>query len=175
MEIFIIAAQTADGFIARDANHPAVWTSKEDKKRFVELTKDAGVVVMGSTTFKTLPRPLKERLNVVYSNSLKDEDLNTDPERKCMVTNKKPTDLVEDLARLGYTKIAICGGSEIYSLFMESGLVNKLYLTVEPILFGNGINVFKRPFFEDVRLRLDKSEITEQGSVFLDYSFTSDN
>ncbi len=170
MEIFIIAAQTADGFIARDANHPAVWTSKEDKKRFVELTKDAGVVVMGSTTFKTLPRPLKERLNVVYSNNLKDEDLNTDPERKCMVTNKKPADLVEDLARLGYTKIAICGGSEIYSLFIESGLVNKLYLTVEPLLFGAGIGIFNRSLPASVQLKLDKTEKAEQGTIFLDYT-----
>ncbi|MDQ5912013.1 MAG: hypothetical protein QG568_226 [Patescibacteria group bacterium] len=170
MEIFIIAAQTADGFIARDANHPAVWTSKEDKKRFVELTKDAGVVVMGSTTFKTLPRPLKERLNVVYSNSLKDVDLNTDPERKCMVTNKQPADLVENLAQLGYTKIAICGGSEVYSLFIESGLVDKVYLTVEPILFGSGISVFKRSLSTDIQMKLDKSEVTEQGTVFLDYT-----
>lgn len=170
MEIFIIAAQTADGFIARDANHSATWTSKEDKRRFVQLTKDAGVVVMGSTTFKTLPKPLKERLNVVYSNSLKGEDLNTDPERKCIVTNKKPVDLVEELARLGYTKIAICGGSKIYSLFIESGLVNKLYLTVEPLLFGDGISVFKRSLPTDMQLRLDKSELTEQGTVFLDYT-----
>lgn len=170
MEMFIIAAQTSDGFIARDANHAAVWTSKEDKQRFVRLTKEAGVVVMGSTTFKTLPKPLKERLNVVYSNSMKTEDLNTDPERKCMVTDKKPADLIEELTALGHTKIAVCGGSEIYSLFMESGLVTKLYLTVEPILFGNGIGVFKRPFPTDIKMRLDKSEITEQGTVFLDYT-----
>lgn len=170
MEIFIIAAQTSDGFIARNANHPAIWTSKEDKKRFVELTKDAGVVVMGSTTFKTLPKPLKERLNVVYSNTLKNDDLNTDPERKCIVTNKNPVELVKELTELGYTKLAICGGSEIYSLFMESGLVNKLYLTIEPVLFGNGIGIFKRSLPEDVQLKLDKSETTEQGTIFLDYT-----
>jgi dihydrofolate reductase len=170
MEIFIIAAQTADGFIARDKNHVATWTSKEDKQRFVQLTKDAGVVIMGSTTFKTLPRPLKDRLNVVYSNSLKDAELNTDPERKCIVTSKEPTELIRELAELGYTKMAICGGSEIYSLFIKSGLVSKLYLTIEPILFGNGIGVFKGPFPSDMRMILEKSETTEQGTVFLDYT-----
>jgi dihydrofolate reductase len=106
----------------------------------------------------------------VYSNSLKDEELNTDPERRCMVTNKEPAELVRELAGLGYTKIAICGGAEIYSLFMESGLVHKIYLTVEPILFGNGINLFKKPFPTNTQMKLDKSDTTEQGTVFLDYT-----
>ena len=75
MEVFILAAQTADGFIAKNHTHAATWTSKEDKQRFVELTKDAGVIVMGSTTFKTLPKPLKNRLNVVYSNTIKQTDI----------------------------------------------------------------------------------------------------
>jgi len=67
MNVFIITAISADGFIARDSHHPAVWTSKEDKKRFVEITKRAGVVIMGLNTFRTLPKPLKDRLNIVYS------------------------------------------------------------------------------------------------------------
>jgi len=67
IKAFIVAATTADGFIAKSADHGAYWSSTDDKKRFVELTKRAGVVVMGSTTYKTLPRPLKERVNIVYS------------------------------------------------------------------------------------------------------------
>ena len=56
IKVFIIAAISADGFIAKDTNHPAMWTSKADKKRFIELTKRAGVVIMGATTFKTLEK-----------------------------------------------------------------------------------------------------------------------
>ena len=42
IKAFIIAAVTADGFIAKDAQHsPFNWTSKADKKRFIELTKRA--------------------------------------------------------------------------------------------------------------------------------------
>ena len=35
MKIFIIAALSADGFIAKDARHAATWTSKEDKQFFI--------------------------------------------------------------------------------------------------------------------------------------------
>ena len=69
MKTFIIAAVSADGFIAKDSNHPAFWTSKEDKKNFIELTKRAGVVVMGSKTYETFGRPLKDRKNIVYTKS----------------------------------------------------------------------------------------------------------
>lgn len=170
MEPFILAAQTVDGYIAKDKTHSATWTSKEDKQRFVELTKDAGVVVMGSTTFKTLPKPLKNRLNVIYSNSIKQSDIVFDPERPCLVTSLHPKDLIKELQDRGYTKVAICGGAEIYSLFLESGLVKKIYLTIEPVLFGTGISLFKRQFEHLINLKLDAQNVTEKGTVFLDYS-----
>jgi len=67
MKTFIIAALTADGYIGKNAKHAAMWTSKEDKKRFIEITKRAGVIVMGQNTWQTLGKPLKDRLNIVYS------------------------------------------------------------------------------------------------------------
>src|SRR3990167_7337399 len=106
IKAFLIAAVTADGFIARDEKHSAFWTSKEDKKRFVELTKRAGVVVMGSTTYATLPRALKERTNIVYSRSKSFEGAET--------TQKSPVDLLSDLESRGFKEAAICGGASIY-------------------------------------------------------------
>ncbi len=54
MKVSLLAAITADGFIGRDATHLADWTGKEDKKMFIELTKEAGTIVMGSRTFATI-------------------------------------------------------------------------------------------------------------------------
>ena len=63
-KVFIIAVQTADGFVAKDKSHsPFLWSSKEDKKRFIDITKRAGVVVMGAETFKTFPKPLADRVS----------------------------------------------------------------------------------------------------------------
>lgn len=157
---FIIAAITADGFIARDAHHPAFWTSPEDKKRFIELTKRAGVVVMGSTTFKTLPRPLKERVNIVYSRSKKFEGAET--------TSEDPNVLIERLSAAGYKEIAICGGAEIYNLFLKAKVVRKIYLTVEPIIFGKGVSLFSDEL--NVHLELKSNTATDSGSLLLEYN-----
>ena len=51
-------AITADGKIAKSSDHFPDWTSKEDKKMFVEVTKEHGVVIMGDKTFFTFPKPL---------------------------------------------------------------------------------------------------------------------
>lgn len=172
MELFIIVATSADGFIAKNKEHLSVtWTNKEDKKRFVELSKDAGVVIMGSNTFKTMPKPLKDRLNVVYSKSMTEKDLPpAEVDRPVLITSKTPAELVTELEAKGYTKAAICGGSEIYSLFLESGLVKKIYLTIEPILFGNGITIFKNQLPESLMMKLEKREVLPGGTLFLDYT-----
>lgn len=156
---FIIAAMTADGFIAKDANHPAFWTSKEDKVHFVELTKRAGVVVMGSQTYKTLPRPLSERINIVYSRDKKFEGAE--------MTQDEPRMLLSKLESRGFSELAICGGSQIYNMFMKAKVVDKLYLTVEPLLFGKGVTLFKDDILADLTL-LSESK-TEKGTVFLEY------
>lgn len=164
MNCFIISCLTADGYIGKNSAHAAVWTSQADKKRFIEITKRAGVVVMGQNTWFTLGgKPLKDRLNIVYSPTPL-ENLPPGVE----VTMKSPADLLSELEKRGHKDIAICGGSQIYTMFMKSGLVSKLYLTIEPIVFGDGMRLFKEDM--DFKLKLDKIEHTPEGTVLLDYS-----
>jgi len=158
MKCFIIAAMTADGYIAKASDHPAVWTSKEDKKRFVELTKRAGVVVMGLNTWRTLGKPLKDRTNIVYS---------PDPVEGVETTKKPPAEFLRELEGRGFKEVAICGGTSIYSMFIKSGLVDKLYITVEPILFGDGMRLFNEAV--DLKLKLIDEVRTEGGTLLLEY------
>jgi dihydrofolate reductase len=161
IKTFIIAAVSADGFIAKDENHPAYWTSKEDKARFIELTKRAEVVVMGSTTYQTLKRPLADRTNIVYSRN-KNKNF-----EGAEMTQATPQDLLKDLEARGFREIAICGGSHIYSMFLGAHCVDKIYLTVEPKLFGKGISIFNETVNFD--LKLISSQATESGSLLIEY------
>lgn len=161
MKCFIIAALSADGYIARDEHHPAFWTSKEDKRRFVELTKRAGVVIMGSTTYTTIARPLKDRVNIVYSRSKTFEGVET--------TQEAPHQLLAKLESRGFGEAAICGGSHVYTMFMKAGVVDKLYLTVEPIVFGQGIRLFNEPL-DNYHLKLIGTQQAESGALLLEYS-----
>ncbi|HYF96460.1 MAG TPA: dihydrofolate reductase family protein [Patescibacteria group bacterium] len=145
MKVILIAAVSADGFIAKDSAHTADWTSKEDKKLFVELTKRAGVMIMGRNTYETIGQALPERLNIVYTSRLIDN-----PE--IQTTQEPPEQLVSRLDQEGFSEIALCGGQVIYDLFLNSGVVDEIYLTIEPKLFGHGITLSKT--LNDLNLKL---------------------
>lgn len=152
MKVFIIAAQSADGFIGLDTNHRSLdWRSKADAKFFIERTKEAGVIVMGSATYNTFKirrNPPGRRLIVMSSHpeSIEGEGVE--------VTSESPVELLERLEREGAHEVAISGGATIYKLFLDNNLVDELYLTIEPVLFGTGIPLFKG----EVRARLSLIE-----------------
>lgn len=134
--VFLIAAISADGFIARETEQFADWSSKEDKKLFVELTKDAGVMVMGSTTYNMFPKELPGRKHIVYSRNPKDSS-----SENTVFTNIEPEKLIDELGNEGYKKIAVIGGRQIYDLFLKDNIIDEVYLVVEPYLFGSGVKL----------------------------------
>jgi dihydrofolate reductase len=165
IKTFIIVAQTSDGFIAKNSTHPAVWTSKEDKRRFVDITKRAGVMVMGLNTFQTFPSPLQDRLHIVYS---PDPDaVKNNIEGVVEYTSLTPEELIKNLEARGFSEVAICGGCTIYTMFIKSGLVDTIYLTTEPILFGSGMGIFKEDL--GIKMELVNLDKTEAGTIFTEY------
>lgn len=106
MKTFIIAALTADGFIAKNSSHLANWTSKEDKDFFTKLTKKAGIIVMGLNTYKTIGRPLPDRLNIVYAPL-------TERISGVEITQKDPADLLKRFERQGQKEVAKIGRAHV--------------------------------------------------------------
>lgn len=140
MKITLIAAISADGKIAQNAKQSSLdWTSKEDTRFFADKTKDIGAVVMGRKTFETIGRPLKDRRTIVMSSTGGSETEKFEGRDGVEWTRETPAELVARLSKKGLTGLAVCGGSTIYSQFLEAGLVNELFLTVEPVLFGDGV------------------------------------
>lgn len=159
MKIFIIAAQTLDGFIAKNDHHLASWTSKEDKKFFVQRTKEAGVMIMGSKTFETIGKPMPGRLNIVYSREKQYEGVE--------VTSLPPAELIKNLEARGYQEVAICGGAGIYTMFLKAKLVDTIYITIEPLLFGSGISMVNEPL--EINLTLRSSNKLSDNVLLLEY------
>lgn len=160
--VFLIAAITADGFIAKTRYHFADWTSKEDKKKFVELTKEAGAMIMGSTTFSLFPAPLKGRKHYVYTSKTRQSD-----DDQVVFTSKPPRELIDSIAAEGFKQIAIIGGQHVYDLFLTENLIDEVYLTVEPKLFGSGITLTTQLI--DTDLALIRSTNLGEHTVMLHY------
>ena len=146
----------------------SAWTSREDKKHFVELSKRIGTIILGLNTFNTFPRdehgnpkPLKGRHHVVYS------DVEIPPQPDMETTMDKPEVLLKKLSDRGIKEVAIAGGASIYRMFLDADLVDRIYLTVEPIEFGTGIPFYKGNL-ED-KFKLIKEETVGNGTIFKEY------
>jgi dihydrofolate reductase len=163
MKTVLIAAITADGFIGRDSGHLADWTGGADKKLFVEVTKAMGTMVMGSRTFATIGRALPGRRTIVYTTH--PDDITADGVE---TSSEAPAELVARLTREGADGLAICGGASIYGQFMAAGVVDELYLTVAPKLFGTGVPLFAEPL--DATLTLLDTRKLDDNTILLHYA-----
>ncbi|MCX6715266.1 MAG: dihydrofolate reductase family protein [Candidatus Uhrbacteria bacterium] len=164
MKVELIAAMSLNGKIAASSDQSSLeWTSKEDTKFFVEKTKECRVMIMGRKTFDTIGRALKDRLIVVMT---------CDPEKHALIegveyTCETPHQILKDLESRGYASVAIAGGAGVYSMFLKEKLVTDVFLSIEPILFGNGISLAES--FEDVKLKLVESKQLGEQTVLLHY------
>jgi dihydrofolate reductase len=147
MKVTLVMAITLDGKIGKASDHLANWTSSEDKKQFIDITKRAGVIIMGKNTFNTFKQPLKDRLNVVFTD---DKDLPIIDNVMWASGEIKP--VLEELENKGYKEVVLGGGSYLNTLFLKQGLVDEMIITIEPKVFGMGLSLFKEEFDIDLEL-----------------------
>jgi dihydrofolate reductase len=81
--------------------------------------------------------------------------------------NSPPKELISQMEKEGHKNIAICGGASIYSQFLQSGVVDKLFLVVEPYIFGSGIKLFDKKL--DARLKLVEISKLSERTILLEY------
>lgn len=165
MYVALIAALSADGKIGADEYRSSTeWTSPEDTAFFVRKSRELGTVVMGRKTFDTIGKPLDERLTVVMTAS---PDSREQLPGLLEFTDAPPSKILRNLESRGRNRVALAGGSSIYSRFLQEGLVNELFLTVEPVLFGRGTPLAEG--FGRVTMTLVSAERLGAQTVLLHY------
>lgn len=171
----LIVASSKDGYIspADGVKLPSTkWTSQEDYQFFTEKTQEIGVMIMGRATYETIGHPLPRRLIIVLtSDSEKQSEL---ARRKLKMdylpnnlrfTSKSPQEVLEALANEGYEQVALCGGASLYQLFTDEDLVDEMFITIEPIEFGDGIKLFKdNKVFGNFQL-VKEMPLNKQGTI----------
>jgi dihydrofolate reductase len=162
IKVTLLMAISLDGKIAKDSYHFANWTSKEDKKHFLKISKEYGLIMMGENTFKTLPGTLPNRLNVVFSckKNLKEE-------KDLKYVEGDPEKVLKELEDLGYGRALLCGGTFLNSQFLKKQLISDLIITIEPKLFGQGLSLFDTSV--DYSLELKELKKINKNSLTLKY------
>ncbi|MBF0572312.1 MAG: dihydrofolate reductase [Desulfamplus sp.] len=173
VKVILIMAMTLDGKIARHSMEPVDWTGSADKKKFVEITKKAGAVIMGSTTFETIGKHLKDRKNIVMtrfpSRMLKKISGDKSIDFNAIeFTDKTPSQILSSLQIEGFDSVALIGGSTINTLFALENLIDEIYITLVPKLFGSGLPLLSGEL--DINLELAQVDKLDNNSILLKYN-----
>lgn len=145
IKFIAIAAVTLDGKIAKHKSHMSDWTSKEDKAFLHAMLDKCDVILVGNNTYKTAIKPLSKRNCIVLTRAIPLSPYEGRAGEGLQYCNPQKSDLKKIIANKKYKTIAILGGAQTYAYCLQNGMLNELYLTIEPVVFGEGINLFS-PF-----------------------------
>jgi riboflavin biosynthesis pyrimidine reductase len=109
---------------------------------------------------------MPDRLRVVLTRSPASHAGDSIPDH-LEFTSAPPAQLVSDLSLRGIRHCAVLGGSQVHSLFLAAGMIDELWLTVEPLLFGGGTPLLAAP--TQTRLRLMQHAPLSADTLLLKY------
>jgi len=145
--VAIYIAITPNGMIAK-LDDDTTWISQIEWGMFSRFVNDHGNMVIGRRTYEILvahdefKRP---ELGSIRTVVLSDTRIDVHEPSHVSVAYS-PSEALAQLKE--FNKVVIAGGGNMNSSFMRDGLVDELFLDIEPIVFGSGIRVFDDADFE---------------------------
>jgi len=170
MKTILIFVSTLDGKITRWGD-PMIrsWSSRDDQKYFDTVWKNTRVIIMGSGTYN--PAPVKaspDHLFIVMTHSPHKYICSSIPGH-LEFNDESPEKLLNRFMQ-EEKSVLIVGGAQIATAFLKEQLIDELWLTIEPKIFGNGAS-FVTDEKLDINLSLISSEkINERGTLITKYS-----
>lgn len=172
--------------IGKNNNIP--WKFTKDLKYFQDVTinKDDNnkfnVVIMGKNTYISIPenyKPLKNRINIVLSKSITPtENIEFNDKNPIYFNELTLLFLYLDKYKNDINNVFIIGGSQIYKIFLEYKLINKVYInSIKNVEYDCNIffdfNKYKKQFrLEDSFIIKDINKITNKEEELLCERYT---
>lgn len=160
MKVVLYMAMSTDGYIAKK-NDETSW-SKEEWQSFSQFVKEAGNLVVGRKTFEIMKsggefKKIGNPEVVVVSSKRIVESSKVEGA-------KSPEEAVGKLRVKGFSTIVVGGGSKLNASFMKAGLIDEIYLDIEPQIFGKGKPLFSEEEFE-CRLKLLGTKMLSKDTI----------
>lgn len=152
--VTLFIAMSLDGYIA-DHQGGTSWleeTSKGCMAGYDTFYQEIDTIIMGRTTYeqiKAMPSswPYEDRMTYVLTHEPLCDESNI-----CFI-NDSISNLLSTLQTQTGKGIWICGGAHVISQAMQSDLIDRYWITVMPILLGDGILLFQ-PKYPTLHLTL---------------------
>lgn len=167
MKVILYMASSVNGCITSGASD-SDWVDKVDWKYFYKITKESGVIAMGSETYKQFENdfPQKQALNIVLT---KKKNLLNQKTDGAIFTDKNPVEVIKMVNKMGHKQICFIGGEALNTSILKENLVGEIYVDIHPFLIGEGKRLFGdiKGLFKKLKL-LDIKKL-DKGLVLLHY------
>lgn len=170
MKIILLMVTSVDGKSTKGNLGPRSWASKEDQEYFFNTIKENDLMVMGRGTYEGVKSNMKLSLKmlkiVLTKNSKKFEKQSVKGQLE--FSSESPKQLVKRLETLGFSKMLLVSGEKINSAFFKDKLIDEVWLTLEPKIFGQGKGIIDKSM--EVNLKLKSVEkLNTEGTLLLKY------
>ena len=167
MKVILYMATSVNGNIT-SGESDSDWVDKADWKYFNKTTKNAGVMIMGSETYKQFENdfPQNQALNVVLT---KKKNLLGKKIDGAIFTDKSPKEVIKMLSQNGYKKACFIGGETLNTSIIKENLVDEIYIDIHPLLIGDGKKLFGSIKGLFKKLKLLEVNKLNKGLILLHY------
>jgi len=170
MKIILVFVSTLDGKITKWGN-PNVrsWSSQSDKDYFNKIWKSSRLIISGSNSFNVEPIKASPHHLLMVMTKYPRKYKRYEVPGQLEFTDLSPVQLVERFTKEGFESMLVVGGAKVATSFLRDQLVDELWLTIEPKIFGKGDAIVTEGKF-DINLRLINCEkVNEQGTLITKY------
>ena len=171
MKTILIFVSSLDGKITKWGEpNVRLWSSHQDQDYYKKVWNESRLIVMGSATFNAdtfNPSPAHQ---IIIMTGHPDRYKSFEVPGQMEFTNETPVELSARFATKGHQQMLVVGGPHIATSFLKEQLIDELWLTIEPKIFGMGEN-FATEAKLDIDLRLIQSEkVNDQGTLITKYA-----
>lgn len=172
MKVILVVVMSLDGMTTKN-NNPDIyhWSSKEDQKHFFSLIEKSKLLLMGRRTYeqaKHLMQHKKGRKRVILTKTPQKYAKEALPDM-LEFTHTDPIYLVKQLEEQGYSQALLLGGAQTSTTFAQKHLIDEVWLTIEPYLFGNGISLFTAELIDFTLQLISARKLNKNGTLLLKY------
>jgi dihydrofolate reductase len=171
MKTILIFVSTLDGKVTKWGEpHVSSWSSHQDQDYYKNVLNESRLIVMGSNTFNadTFKPSLNHQFIILTRHHDKYKSLEVAGQLE--FTNESPLEINARFKNKGDKQMLVVGGPHVATSFLKEQLIDELWLTIEPKIFGTGGN-FATGVNLDITLRLLHFEkVNEQGTLITKYA-----
>lgn len=158
-------AMTVNGYIAKEDDttpwSDTIWNA------YYDFIKQRGNIVLGRRTYEMM-KEINEFEKLGFPTTAVISNQANNQNQKGVILVPSPGKAIEAIRQNGFEEMVVGGGSQTNTIFMKNGLIDEIYLDLEPLLFGKGIKLFA-DIGKEVKLQLLEMTKLSENIIRLHY------